>query len=73
MAHVLKIFELAQKHGMSKMQIGRGRIKASFDASGSPVAIDLLEFGAKFRLLHDFGGALPHVGKLFVNRGKYGI
>ena len=66
-AEVLKMFELAQEHGVAEMKIGRGGIEAGFDPQRFAGGERLLQLGAKLGLLHNFSRAFFDVGELFVD------
>ena len=70
MAEVLKMFQLAQQHGMAKMQVRRGGIEPGFHAQRLAGSEGLLQFRAQLGLANDFRAAFLDVGQLFVNRGE---
>ena len=71
-AEILKVFELAQQHGVAEMEIGRGGIEAGFHPQRLAGGERLLQLGAQLGLLHNFRGALLDVGQLFVNGRERG-
>ena len=40
MAEILKLAQLVQDDGVAEVNVGRGRVEAELDASGTPVASD---------------------------------
>ena len=68
---ILKVFQLAQQHGVAEMQIGRGRIEAGFHAQRLVRSQRFFELGAQFGLLHNLRRAFLDVGELFVNGGEW--
>ena len=66
-AHVLKVLELADEHGVAEVQVGRGGIESGFDAHGLAGGERLLEALAQVALANDFGRALAQVGQLLVD------
>ena len=61
------MLELAQKYRVTEMQVGRGRIEASFDPNGLARGTRFFEPRAQVGLSDDFRGAFFNVGQLFVN------
>ena len=71
-AEVLKMFELAKKHGVAEMKVGRSGIESRLYAQRLAGGARFFELGAEFTLADDFRGAFFYVGELFVNRGEVG-
>ena len=66
-AHVLKVLELADEHGVADVQVGRGGIESGFDAHGLAGSDGALDALAQVALANDLGGALAEVGQLLVD------
>ena len=59
---VLKVLELAQKHGVPKVKVGSRRVKPGLYAQGPAGLTRFLQFFPQFGLLYDLRGALPDAG-----------
>ena len=66
-AHILKMFQLAQHDGVSQMNIRRGRIHAEIRPQRFPRLRRLLELRAHLAFRNDFRRALFQVRQLLVN------
>jgi len=72
-SQILKVLELAQQHGMSQMQIGRGRVEARLHSQRTAFAGTQDDALAKILLANQFGKTLADIGKLLFNGGWHGI
>ena len=68
MAHVLKMFQLAQHHGVAQMNIGRGGVHAELHAQGLAGLRRFFELRFQLVFANDFRGALSQIGELFLDR-----
>ncbi len=72
-SHILKVFQLAQHHGVAQVNVRRGRIHAEL----RPQRLSGLRRGLEFRFqiffADNFRGALAQVGKLLIHRQKLAI
>ena len=66
MAQILKMFHLAQQHGVAQMQIRRGRIEARFHAQGPARLGRLQQAFAQVLFANDLDQAFLQIGQLFV-------
>ncbi len=69
-AEVLKMLELAQQHRVAEMQVGRGRIKAGFDAQRLAGRAGFLQLGGQLGFFDDLRRAFLDVGELLFNRSE---
>ena len=67
MAEVLKVFHLAQEHGVAQVQVRRGGVEAGLDAKLAARFGGLDEALAQVLFADDLRHAFPQVGELFVN------
>jgi hypothetical protein len=71
-AEILKVFELAEHHGVAEVQIGSSGIHAELHPEGLASRARFFEFRAQLGFTDDFGGAFPDVGELFVDGSEVG-
>ena len=72
-AHVLKMFQLAQHHGVAEMKIGRGGVDAEIDAQRLAGFERFRELRFQLFFANDFGGAFFQVRELFVYGFEFGV
>src|SRR5437764_8107807 len=65
---ILKVLQLAEQHGMAKMQVGRSGIKAGINAQRLAGGARLFQTLAQLGFADDLDRALLDVLKLLVNR-----
>ncbi len=70
MAHVLKMFQLADEDGMTQMQIGGSGIEAGLHAHGLAGSARFFQALAQVALANDLRRTFTQVGELFVNLGE---
>ena len=58
MSEILKMLQLAQHHGVAKMQVGSGRVHAELHAQRLARGARLLQLGAQIGLADNFRRAL---------------
>ena len=63
-AEILEVLELADKHGVAQVQVGRGGIKAGFDAQRLAALEGFFEALAQIALTNDFDRTFAQVGQL---------
>src|SRR5439155_5994416 len=70
-AHVLKMLQLAQDHGVAQMKIGGRGVHAEINAQGLAGFQGLFEFGLEFGFGNDFSDAFFEVGELLFDRFEF--
>ena len=70
-AHVLKMLQLAQDHGVAQMKIGGRGVHAEIDAQGLAGFQGLFEFGLEFGFGNDFSDGFFEVGELLFDRFEF--
>ena len=71
MAHILKLFEFAEHHGVAQVDVRRRRIHSEIHAQGLLLFDGLLELGLELVLADDFRRALLQIRELFLNRFEF--
>ncbi len=64
-AEILKVFHLAQQHGVAEVQVGGGGVETDLYLERHSGPERLLELAEGLLLADDFDGPSPQVGELF--------